>query len=420
MRLISVIGRSPIKNIVAALLATALVSAAGAAILNAAFPDWRFIHYPLHASVESLGAFAAFIVALLILGMRNHGHLGASYTWVASALIGMGFLDGLHALHHAGTEFVWLHSIATCVGGVVFVGVWFADRLTHFWIVRHTPKAVLILSFAIGIGSLVFPQSIPDMVVDGQFSFWARVTNILGGVGFLIASLYFLTADNQREDQKNRMVFSSHCFLFGISGVIFEFSVIWDAAWWFWHVLRICAYMIAISFYFNMARAIERELHVLRRNLEIAVEEKTETLKEEMYLRQEAQATVRKIGMAIEQSPIIVFITDTNGIIEYVNQRFEDVTGYTRVEAIGQTPKIIKSPDTSVDVHESLWETILSGKTWVGELKDKAKNGTEFWASVTISPIRNQDNVITNFVAMHEDITIRKQENGRASSRERV
>lgn len=390
------------------LTVTGLLSGLGAFTLNAAFPEWRLIHYPLHAAVESVGAFAALIVALLILGLRNHGHLGTSYTWVASALIGMGFLDALHSLHHAGEGFVWLHSLATFVGGMVFMGVWLSDRASHQRWMVHAQKGALGLAAVLGAGSIAFPELIPEMVVDGGFSPWARATNITGGIGFLIASLYFATGHQSREDGRNRIVFSSHCFLFGLSGVIFEFSVIWDAAWWLWHALRICAYMIALSFYFNLARSIERELYVLKQHLEQTVVERTASLNEEAKLRQRTQATLRKIGIAIDQSPILVFITDAMGIIEYVNPKFEQITGYSREEVIGQTPRIIKSADTPREIHEEMWQTILAGKNWTGEIKDRAKNGETFWASAIISPVRNESNSITHFVAMHEDITARK------------
>ena len=107
------------QNTWTVLILTALLSGVGAAVLNSAFPDWRLVHYPIHAAVESVGAFAAFIVALLILGLRNHGHLGSSYTWVASALIGMGF----HARFCLSVKFgLEAFNDAQPVGSLIFGG----------------------------------------------------------------------------------------------------------------------------------------------------------------------------------------------------------------------------------------------------------------------------------------------------------
>ncbi|MBF0250525.1 MAG: hypothetical protein HQL35_07870 [Alphaproteobacteria bacterium] len=242
------------------MLATGMVSGAGAIALNHFFPDWRLIHYPLHASVESVGAFAAFIIATLILGLRNHGRLGVAYVWVASALISMGFLDGLHALMHAGQGFVWLHSAATFLGGTTFMFVWAADRFDGQAWTRGVPYGAFAITAGVAAGSLLFPEHVPRMVVDGQFTVAARVANVVGGIGFLAAALYFVPRRAAKTERRGSMVFSSHCLLFGISGIIFEFSMIWDAAWWFWHVLRIAAYMIAVLFYFRLARGIEDDL----------------------------------------------------------------------------------------------------------------------------------------------------------------
>ena len=116
-----------------------------------------------------------------------------------------------------------------------------------------------------------------------------------------------------------------------------------------------------------------------------------------------------KLTCAIEQSPCTVVITDTRGIIEYVNPKFTELTGYTSEETIGQNASILKSDKTSMEVFKKLWDTITSGREWHGEFCNKKKNGELFWESASISPVRNTKGVIANFVAVNEDITVRKQ-----------
>lgn len=128
-----------------------------------------------------------------------------------------------------------------------------------------------------------------------------------------------------------------------------------------------------------------------------------------------------KLSQALEQSPIVVVITDKEGSIEYVNPKFVEVTGYSSQEAIGQNPRILKSEKTSSSVYEELWQTITAGRTWKGELQNKMKNGKEIWESISISPIVDKSGEITNFVAVKEDITARKNsEEELASERERL
>ena len=118
---------------------------------------------------------------------------------------------------------------------------------------------------------------------------------------------------------------------------------------------------------------------------------------------------ILKLSSAIEQSPISVLITDTTGKIEYVNPRFTETSGYSYDEAIGQSPNLIKSGLTADEVYKDLWETISTGKEWNGEMQNKNKNGDVFWEMVLISPIKNSDNVITNYLGIKEDITEKKK-----------
>lgn len=116
-----------------------------------------------------------------------------------------------------------------------------------------------------------------------------------------------------------------------------------------------------------------------------------------------------KLSSAIEQSPCSVIITNNKSIIEYVNPKFFQLTGYTRDEVIGKNPRILKSGRTPVEEYKRLWSTITSGNIWKGEFVNKKKNGELYWESASISPIKNSEGNITHFVAIKEDITERKQ-----------
>jgi PAS domain S-box-containing protein len=134
-----------------------------------------------------------------------------------------------------------------------------------------------------------------------------------------------------------------------------------------------------------------------------------EPLEREIRDRERAEAELRKLSRAVEQSPNMIFITDVAGIIEYVNPRFTEFTGFARAEVLGRKPDILKSGRTPPAVYEDMWKTLLRGEEWRGEIEDRHKDGGFFWASVLISPVRDQNGAITHFVAMHEDITARRR-----------
>lgn len=116
-----------------------------------------------------------------------------------------------------------------------------------------------------------------------------------------------------------------------------------------------------------------------------------------------------KISAAVEQSKSTVIITDTQGTIEYVNQRFTEVSGYTAEEAVGKSTRILKSDKVDKEVYKQLWETISSGKEWQGELLNRKKNGELYWELVSISPVKNSDDQTTNYLAVKEDISEHKK-----------
>ena len=143
--------------------------------------------------------------------------------------------------------------------------------------------------------------------------------------------------------------------------------------------------------------------------LEQRVEKRTRELTEEIAERRQAEESLRKLSRAVEQSPAMTIITDLSGKIEYVNSRFTEVTGYTLEEVVGKTPRILKSGELATEEYEELWNTIISGKEWRGEMHNRKKNGQLYWASTSILPITNQAGGVTHFLGISEDITERKR-----------
>ena len=121
--------------------------------------------------------------------------------------------------------------------------------------------------------------------------------------------------------------------------------------------------------------------------------------------RKSQQLEIRKLSTAIDQSPSSVVITDLDGTIEYVNRAFCHVTEYKAEEVIGKKPSILKTDYHPKDYYQNLWQTIIAGKTWRGIFKNKTKSGTNYWEKAVISPILDEQNQISHFLAIKDNIT---------------
>ena len=121
-----------------------------------------------------------------------------------------------------------------------------------------------------------------------------------------------------------------------------------------------------------------------------------------------AEELNRQLSRIVEQTEDTVVVTDCDGIIEYVNPSFERQTGYTKEEALGKTPRVIKSGIHEHEFYRNLWNTILRGEVFQGEIANRRKNDEIFYEVKTIAPLRDAQGDITHFVATGKDITRHK------------
>lgn len=120
-------------------------------------------------------------------------------------------------------------------------------------------------------------------------------------------------------------------------------------------------------------------------------------------------SSLLKLSLAVEQSPNSIVITDLEGNIEYVNSIFTTITGYTKEEMLGKNPSILKSDQTPQSTYTDMWQHLIRGETWHGELINRKKDQSIYIESATISPVKQSDGKVTNYVAIKEDITEKKK-----------
>jgi len=180
----------------------------------------------------------------------------------------------------------------------------------------------------------------------------------------------------------------------------------------FWSFRDRTSQIIAERTIKNQKEELEQRVIERTRSLEDANRKLTVINSELNQRRLEAEEHQRKLqqlSSAVVNSPTTIVITDHRGIIEYVNPKFFDMTGYLPEEAIGQNPKILNAGLLPKELYTEMWSTIIAGMEWRGDLCNKKKNGDIFWEHASISPIRDAHGKITHFVAVKEDITEQRQ-----------
>ncbi len=187
--------------------------------------------------------------------------------WIACALLTMAVFDLFHSGVPAGDAFVWLHSLAVLGGGFFFVLVWYPATAVTQRTAAVTAAAVVASAAVIGLLSAIYPKSVPAMLVGGRFTSLAAFINLLGGTLALAAALNFAFAFRKHRQQED-LLFLLVCLLFGLSGALFLLSAPWDAAWWFWHLLRLAAYLFACWLVILSYRRSEDEMILAHNELD--------------------------------------------------------------------------------------------------------------------------------------------------------
>ncbi|WP_143562377.1 sensor histidine kinase [Shewanella sp. UCD-KL12] len=298
-----------------------------------------------HASIEMFGSSIALFLALLLIVFEKSKRGTSHNIEIACAMIAMGTLDGFHAIVPVGQQFVWLHSLATLFGGLLFASFLFTKSgLSNNFI---APCIVFTASIFVGVISLAYPTFIPVMVRDGVFTQTAMWLNIIGGIGFFIAA-FKLIQTNKQNDNINDLLFSMNCLLFGAAAIMFEQSALWDLAWWGWHLLRLMAYLVAVIFLVLEGLVILKEIKHYQSNLEQTVQDRTQALEsanhnlnnalsdltatQAQLIQKEKMASLGELvaGVAHEiNTPIGVGITSSTFLeqnIQRINRAYKDNT----------------------------------------------------------------------------------------------
>ena len=360
---------------------------------------WRWQHIPVHTAIEVAGAVIAMIVAYTLVRLE-HNHAGTSFNYpIATALAVMGCLDFAHALIQPGQLFVWLHSWATFIGGVLFFILVLPAAIVSKLQIKWVLASIICALFFI-FCSFLFAEHIPTMVINGQFTSFATFLNIGGGILLLCTSVKLIYT-YYRVRKTDDLLFILHCTMFGFAAIMFQQSALWDLSWWGWHLLRFFAYGVALWFAINSEQLANIAIKNNRDELENV-----------------AKHTVKQLKMTqAEQNAILacltdaIIICDAKGNILFFSEQATEMFGYSAKEMIGVNVTKLMINDHAKHHHDYIKGYQASGTSKViGKNRDLIavkKSGDEFPISLVIKELANISKL--TFVGIISDISHIKQ-----------
>jgi len=306
-------------NILLIIALTIIFPIVSGAIINNIYTQ-KIENLLLHSGLEVSGGVIAIVISMIFFIKYKRKITLTHFNYTSVALLIMGIIDILHGLVSPGKMFVWLHSTAVFFGGVFFISVWIKDTRVSLKTYKILPIAAVTFAVTFSLVSVLFPSIVPAMLnEDKTFSTTANTLNIIGGIGFFIASIKFLK-EYIKTQNIDELLFAGVTMLFGIAGILFVSSVVWDMQWWLWHFLRLLAY-ITILYYLYVE--FNREVtSIAKTNLELKKN------------KEFTDAILLNSGHAI-------ITTDLNGTITLFNKKAEDLLGYNSNEVVGiHTPAL--------------------------------------------------------------------------------
>ena len=215
-------------------------------VLPGVLPGWQWPHEPLHSTLETVGGLAAISMGIVLL-QRIPDPTQQKFYPIAGGFLGMGILEILHAISIPGNGFVLLRSLASFFGGLGFGLMWLSAKGNTKVVIQWMPWVITGGAFAIGIWTIGFPQHLPIMVREGQFTPTAVAPKSFASMLFFAGSLRFFL-DYRNSGRSEDILFASLALMFGLAELMFTYSVIWGSRWWFWHFLRLMAYFLVLGY----------------------------------------------------------------------------------------------------------------------------------------------------------------------------
>jgi PAS domain S-box-containing protein len=360
--------------------------------------------------LEISGGLMAIAIASILTIERPRKPDATHYTAMACAFGAMGVFDLFLALVSADNSVVWLYSTATLIGGLLFALVWLGDLKLTRRVAAFAPVVVTMCALVFALVSWMASPWLPIMVANEEFSTTAQLLNMGGGVMFILAGIFFI-----RRFHKNFHIedwlFAVQTMLFGAAGLLFEFAMLWDAAWWWTLVLRMIAYLAALAYAALAFVNAEYQVHATNqklRSLNLSLDRQVEVRTAELKDTSDQLARDRYLlNTLVETIPDPVFFKNRKLEFIRVNEAMAHIAGFDDpAELIGKTDADFRQASFAEESAADERRIMETGESIVNKEEQPVADGSaELWVLVTKMPLRNENKEIVGTFGIARDIT---------------
>ncbi|QJQ05791.1 ATP-binding protein [Undibacterium parvum] len=280
----------------------------------------NWINLALHASLEMAGAAFALLTAYFLLRFDSQELSASAYrSVIACGLIVMGLLDGAHAMSSPGASFVWLHTAATLFSGIAFALVLLPVRLQTR---LARPLWAAALSLGLILISLIKPDWMPVMLIQGKFSHTFVLLNVLGG-SFMLFAAYRLIRSFQKTAIPTELLFGLQTSLFGASSLFLSDSSLWNYFWWQSHFFRLLAHAVALLLLVSIAQRVRQQ--VLQRLQQSALENQLIAANAEIQVAKRTAALTQNYQNLVLALPLGLLVLELPNLADSHSLRISDL-----------------------------------------------------------------------------------------------
>ena len=325
-----------------------------------------------------MGAFIALFISFFLFKFDSEHNRLNRFHFASLALIAMGIFDLFHAMSSPGLLFVWFHTASAFIGSILFLFVFMPEKKVSAICYYGLPLMTAVLIIILSVIFISF-EFLPPAVINGQFSGLEKTLNFLSALLFLLSSFYF-GFRYQREQQREDLYFIGLTLFLASASFLFVFSVLWEIEWWYWHFLRLSAFLIVLFYFIHL------------------IEEKNRH-----FISREIQSNI------IEFSVDGIITKSLDGMIMTWNHGAEMLFGYSAEEAIGKQITMLYKFDWKLQEAQSTNQIVEGSSFQRFETVCITKNGSSIDVSVTLSPLKDSEGNIIGISKIVRDITEKKR-----------